>query len=84
MSQVRDLIVGPPGSLVKLSVLRKMRDDENHNKDVAFDLELVRAEIQRKEGDESSATSSHTDAMANRKKSLKHGSTLSNLFGLKD
>lgn len=38
--QVRDLIVGPPGSVVVLSVDRRMGD-----KDEVFDVELTRAEI---------------------------------------
>ena len=38
--QVRDLIVGPPGSVVVLSVDRKMGDKEE-----IFDVELTRAEI---------------------------------------
>ena len=42
--QVRDLIVGPPGSVVELRVDRKMGDKEE-----IFDVELVRAEIAAKE-----------------------------------
>ena len=46
---MRELIVGPPGSIVTLSVKRKMHDKDDHDKEQNFDLELTRAEIKHQE-----------------------------------
>jgi len=47
MSQVRDLIVGPPESIVTMKIIRRMHDAEDHDKEETFDVELVRAEIKK-------------------------------------
>ena len=44
MAQVRDLIVGPAGTTVTISITRKMHDKNDQEIEQNFVLELTRAE----------------------------------------
>lgn len=60
MPQVRDLIVGPPGSVVTLCVNRKVDDHEQ-----AFDIDLTREEIRTpRDNTPRNSAKSSTEALA--------------------